>query len=327
MANGNEFREYMKIVNRTSGTFPESHLSEEQMLVYCRGEMSETQRESAQAHILNCEQCIALFRNARDFLEPEREDDEEITAAETSEAWQSLWAKARMEASRVVPGPTRILPRSFERPKEGRSYSRLTQAMAAVLLISFGGFGWQTWRLSQERQQRRQSEEVAARLESNRRELEQQVSQLQQSESDELRQEQERSRAAETERDQLLARLNTGQQSAPELPEFFARLSSERGAEDDIRLHFTGATKAARLKLIIAKPYEFRRYAIELSDAGGNVVSNASGLRPKGNDGALRFRVNRSAFRPGKYTLRLYGVQGKTRQHLGDHDVLVTVER
>src|SRR5437773_5280822 len=99
MIHREEFRAYMKAANRTSGTDQDRHLSEAQMIAYCRGEVSAAEREAAEAHLVGCEQCIALFRHARDFLEPARADEEEVTAAQADEAWQLLLKRVKPEAS------------------------------------------------------------------------------------------------------------------------------------------------------------------------------------------------------------------------------------
>jgi hypothetical protein len=93
-----EFRAYMKTANRTSGNYDDGHLSEAQMIAFCRGEIGAADRETAEAHLVGCEQCGALFRNARDFLDPTREDEEEVGKPDITEAWRSLWARARTEA-------------------------------------------------------------------------------------------------------------------------------------------------------------------------------------------------------------------------------------
>lgn len=310
MTNGEEFRDYMKAANRTSGSNDDRHLTEAQVIAFCRDEMSAAEHEAAEAHLVWCEQCIALFRNARDFLEPAG-DDEEITATETGEAWGSLWQRVQSE------GAPAVVPVDFQRARNKRSLSPVTLALAASLLISFAALGWVTWRLLSERQSRQQSQEIAMQLESRQRELEQRLSQVEQQGSEQLKQEREQRHAAEEERDRLQERLS--QQGGQNVPVYTAILSSERGAEDDVRLRFPGATKAARLKLLISKPYEFPEYAIELADESGRIVSKTSGLRPTGDDGALSLRVNR--LNAGKYKLRLFG--GKEKTQLGEYGVSV----
>lgn len=306
MTNGEEFRAYMKAANRTSDS-NDRHLTEAEVIAFCRGEMSAAEHDAAEAHLVSCEQCIALFRNARDFLEPAGEDEPEITAAETDEAWGSLWQRVQTDGATVVPV-------DFRRE---RNLSPVTLALAASLLISFAALAWVTWRLLSERESRRQSQEIAMQLETRQRELEQRLSQVEQQGSEQLKQERGQRLAAEAERDRLQERLS--QQGSQDIPIYTAILSSIRGAEDDVRLRFPGATKAARLKLLISKPYEFPEYAIELADENGKIVSRASGLRPAGDDGALTFRINR--LNAGKYSLRLFG--GTEKKQLGEYGVLV----
>jgi len=104
-------------------------------------------------------------------------------------------------------------------------------------------------------------------------------------------------------------------------------LTSERGGEDDLRLHFPPAAQAALLRLIISKPYEFPEYAIELLDQRGEMVREISGLRPTGDDGALSILLNRATLRAGKYRLRLFGQMGKTKKLLGEYELSVQAGR
>ncbi len=63
-----EFRAYMKAANQTPGRRDSRHLSEAEMIAYCRGEMPATKREAAQAHLVACESCVALLRDVSVFL-------------------------------------------------------------------------------------------------------------------------------------------------------------------------------------------------------------------------------------------------------------------
>jgi len=324
MTRQEEFRAYMKAANRTSDSNGDPHLNEAQVIAYWRDELSPAEHESAQAHLVSCEQCITLFRNACDFLDPTREDEEQVTTTETNNAWRSFLGRVQIEdATRVHSGKTNVVPGYFPRRHDKQTLSRATLLLAASLLISLGAFGWQTWRLLSERQSRRQSQEQAMQAESKQRELEQRLSQVEQNGSEELKREREQRLAAEAERDQLENQLAAIRPTAEDIPVFIARLTSERGTEDDVRLSFTGVTKAARLRLIISKPYAFPQYTIGISDERGRTVREITGLRPAGDDGALSFRVNRATFSPGKYKLRLFG--GKEKKQLGEYGLSVTV--
>ncbi len=323
MSDREAFRAYMKAANRMSGSNDNGHLAEAQVLAYCRGEMSKAEHDDAEAHLVSCEQCLALFRSARDFLEPGRDDEEEITAAETGAAWSSLWEKVQDTApTNIRPDKTAtVVSGDFQRSREKTLLSRAALPLAASLLLSLGALGWQTWRLLSERRSRQHSQEIAAQLENRQRELEQRLTQLERSGGQQLQQERDQRLALETERDQLQARL--AQLGHESVPVYTARLSSERGAEDDVRVRFSGTTKAARLRLLISKPYEFTEYAIEFAGESGRVVMRASGLRPGGDDGALGVQIKRTAFSAGKYKLRLFG--GTERKPLGEYGVLIRV--
>ena len=126
MTNGEEFRAYMKAANRTSDSNDHRHLTEVQIIAFCRDEMSAAEHEAAEAHLVWCEQCIALFRNARDFIEPAGDDDQEITAAETDAAWGSLWQRVQSDGStdvRTSKAPV-VVPVDFQRARRNRRTAR-----------------------------------------------------------------------------------------------------------------------------------------------------------------------------------------------------------
>ena len=325
MTHGEEFRAYMKAANRTAGSDDDArHLSEARMLAYCRGEMSQAERETAQSHLFECEQCVALFRSAGDFLEPARTEEEDVTVAETNEQWRSLLQRVpaisatAAKRTTVAPGDFQIQP-----DKRFLGDSRITLALAASLLISVGAFGWMAWSFRQERQARRQSQEAALQMERKQRELEQRLSQVEQSTGDQVKREREQRLAAEAERDQLHALLAAVQPGRDDVRLFSFTLSSERGSEQPLLLPLTTAGQAVRLRLFRYKPYEFERYTIELLDQHEKLVWDTSGLKPSRADGALSIRLSRGTLNPGKYKLRLFG--GKTKEPLGDYGLTVTV--
>ena len=326
MTDGEEFRTYMKAANRTPAG-DDRHLSEARVIALHRGQLSEAEREAAQAHLVECQRCIALFRSASDFLEPARADEQEVTAAVTNKAWQSLLQRVQTASPKSAsPAGATVVQAEFQRPRDRKLLlnSRITLALAASLLISFSVTGWLGWRFWQERESRRQSQEVAMQLESKQRELEQRLSQLEQSGGDQLRKERELRQAAEAERDQLHDQLAAVQPDRAEIPVRILTLSSERGSERELTLTFTTA-RAVRVQLIKYNPYEFQKYAIELLDERGELVSEFSGVRPTAADGRLSFMVNRARFHDGQYKLRLFGQQGSTKEQLGEYALLVTV--
>jgi hypothetical protein len=312
-----EFRAYMKVVNRTSSNEP--HLNEAQLIAYYRGEMSGADHEAAQAHLVGCQQCVALFRSVRDFLEPVSAEENEITDAETNEAWQSLSQRLKIQGRT----DTVVTSHDFTRARNKR-VSIVSLALAASLFLSLGATGWLSWRVAQER---RQSQELATQSENKQRELEQRLAQLEQSGNDQIKHERELRLAAESERDQLQHQLATQPQAEQDVPVYIARLTSERGTGEEVKLHLTSAAPALKLQLMIGKPYEFPEYAIELFDERGQIIRRITKVRPSGNAGALSVRLNRTTFQAGKYRLRLFGRRETAEQQLGDYVLAVTVER
>lgn len=99
MARSNEFYGYMKAASAQFDGNDGRHLSEAELIAYCRGGMSTPKRTAAQAHLVACAACLALFRDVRDFVEPAHADEPELGALEVNEDWPALWARVQSEAA------------------------------------------------------------------------------------------------------------------------------------------------------------------------------------------------------------------------------------
>lgn len=322
MTPGEEFRIYMKAANRDQFNPDDPHLSEATMIAYYRGGLSETEREATQEHLVTCAACIALLRSATDFLEPARPDEEDITEAETNQQWQSVWQRVKSAEPPESPAKTEtpVVRANFgpSRVKKVFMNSRPSLPLAASLVISLGVVGLLGWSYWQERQSRLESQKVAAELQNKQRELEQRLAQLSQSDAEQFKRERELRLAAEAERDQLLAAVRP-----PDYAQDYSfTFSSDRGSTQELQLKLN---TAAKVNLLISKPGAFGQYKVEILDEGGNVLRKFHGLRPKGNERALSFRLNRGALSPGKYRLRLSGQQGSVSTQLGESDLVVNV--
>ena len=318
MTSREEFRTYMKAANRDHSNQNELHLNEARMIAYYRGELSEAERDATQAHLVSCAECIALFRSLSDFLEPARDDEEDVTAAETNQQWESFLQRVKTSPDK---SGASVIQGDFK-PSHKKFFldSRITLAMAASLLISLGLVGWLAWILWQERQSRRQSQEIFVELQNKQTELEQRLAQVTQSGEDQIKREREQRQAAEAERDQLQELLAAARPPAEDVRVYPFALSSERGSAEELQLKLS---RAAEVRLLISKPGAFARYNIELVDQNGRIVRKFSGVRPAGVDRALRIRLNRGALRPGKYRLRLFGQAGNTSTQLGEYGLSV----
>ncbi|HKR12283.1 MAG TPA: hypothetical protein VJT15_09505 [Pyrinomonadaceae bacterium] len=305
MTPGEEFRLYMKAANRDRRNSSDSHLSEATLIAYYRDDISEAERETAQAHLVTCASCIALLQSVSDFLEPAGSDEEDVAEAETNAEWQSF--VQRVKPSNFKPAPD----------KKFFMDSRLTLAMAASLLISLGAVGWLAWSNWQERQSRRQSQEVAAELQNRQRELEQRLAQLTESDA----REREQRLAVQEELDKLQDLVAATRPSEDDARVYRLRPPADRGAAEDLQLKLN---TAAVVHLFISKPGAFGQYEIDILDEGGRSVRKFRGLRPQGFESSLRFRLNRGALSPGKYKLRLSGRQGSESTQVGEYNLVVT---
>jgi hypothetical protein len=326
MTHGKEFRTYMRAANSDQSPQNDPHLSEVRMIAYYRGELAEAEREATQAHLVSCAECVALFRSLSDFLEPARADEDVITAAETSQQWESFLRRVEISSPKSADkSRTSVVQGDFKHSRDKKFLldSRVTLAMAASLLISMGALGWLAWRVRHEQQSRRESQEVAAQLESKQRELEQRLAQLTERNANEITREREQ-RLAEAERDKLQDLVATARPPGDDVRVYPLTLSSERGSGEELRLKLSSA---AQVRLLISKPGAFRQYEVELLDQGGRIVRKFKGLRPQGVDRALSFRLNRGALSPGKYHLRLLGREENSSTQLGEYGLSVTGSR
>jgi len=324
MALSEEFRIYMTAANRNQGNQNDKHLSEATIFAHYRGELSEAEREITEAHLVSCAECIALFRSVNDFLEPPTAVDEDISAAETNQQWQLFLQGMKIPSQEShSKHATSVVQADFKAPpyKKSPLHSRLTLALAASLAISIGTGVWLTWGFRQERQSRRQAQELSARLENEQAELKQRLAQVTESSADEIKREREQRLAAEEERNRLQDLLAAAQPQANYVRTYSFTLSSDRGTAEELQLKLNSV---AKVNLLISKPGAFGRYEVDILDEGGTTVRKFQGLRPGGVDGALSFRLNRGALRPGKYRLRLSGQQGSSSTQLGEYSLLVT---
>jgi len=317
----------MRAANSDQSPQNDPHLSEVRMIAYYRGQLAEAEREAMQAHLVSCAECVALFRSLSDFLETARADEDVITAAETNQQWESFLQRVKISSPKTGDeSRTSVVQGDFKHSRDKKFVldSRVLLAMAASLLISLGAIGWLAWRFRHEQQSRRQSQEVAAQLESKQRELEQLLAQLTERNANEIAREREQRLAAEAERDKLQDLVAAARPPREDIRVYPLTLSSERGSGEELHLKLGSA---ADVRLLISKPGAFRQYEVELLDQGGRVVRKFKGLRPQGVDRALSFRLNRGALSPGKYRLRLLGREGNSSTQLGEYGLSVTGSR
>src|SRR5262245_37443316 len=130
MSDDDRLRTYMVAAERQSNPSSKRHLREEDLIDYLQDRLKDSQREEAQAHLVSCDACLALFRDVRDFFETRREAaEQDFSQAEVRREWKVFWrgVRAQAEVTRRTP-----LVTPFGLPLGPKA----VYAMAAVLLLA-----------------------------------------------------------------------------------------------------------------------------------------------------------------------------------------------
>ena len=314
MNRNQELRIYMKAARANFNDGNGRHLSEDEMIAYCREPMAAAEREEARLHILQCDHCLQLFRDVSDFFEPRREDEEEIDQLQISRAWNDFWPRARTErkvASRIVESVRRSFPRA-------------AWQLAAGLLITLGLATVLVWR---ERQERRQAQLQIAQLQNRQQDLEARLSRAERTSGNQLEQERERRTEAEALLKELQIRLDGLMQSRQNTAVYSIESIRVRGPKDDSVVSITPTTRTFILTLDIYNPNEFPEYVVEIFDQHGQRVKEISGLRPVGMGKTLNLTLDRWALKEGKHLLKLSGRRGGTKKKLEEYSLLLSFSR
>ena len=291
------------------------HLSEEEMIAYCREPMAAEEREEARLHILQCDHCLQLFRDVSDFFEPRREDEEEIDQLQIRRAWNDFWPRARTErkvASVVVEGVRRM------------SFPRAAWPLAAGLLITLGLATVFVWR---ERQESRQAQLQIAQLQNRQQDLEARLSQTKRTAGNQLEQERERRAEAEALVKELQTRLDELGRSQQNTPIFLIDSASTRGQREYSLVSIRSATRTFILRLDIYNPNEYPEYVVEIFDQQGRKVKEVSGLRPVDRDKTLNLTLDRRSLKEGKHLLKLSGRRGGIKKKIEEYSFSLRLSR
>ena len=314
MNRNQELRIYMKAARAKFNDGNGRHLSEEEMIAYCREPMAAAEREEARLHILQCDNCLQLFRDVSDFFEPRREDEEEIDQLQIRRAWNDFWPRARTErkvASVVVEGVRRM------------SFPRAAWPLAAGLLITLGLATVFVWR---ERLERQQAQLQIAQLQNRQQDLEARLSQTERTAGNQLEQERERRAEAEAQLKELQIRLNGLGQSQQNIP-VYSIGSATRGQQEDSDVSMPRTTRTFILSMDVYNPYEFPEYVVEIFDQHGQKVKEMSGLRPVGTGKTLNLTLDRGSLKEGKHLIKLSGRRGGTNKKLEEYSLQFSFSR
>jgi len=291
--------------------------------------MAAYEREAARRHILQCDQCLALFRDVNNFFEPRREDETGMNELDVHRAWRDL--RRRLHNAEVIaappaqssPGRPRINLRRAAAIAAGllianaeaipappanswrggllHSNPLRAAAIAIGLLIAITPVGFWALRLRRENQQlaaqvrtlRQESEARVAQAESSARQLQAESS---------ARQQQARSLRQDLERQ--LAELKQPQINAPTyglMP--LNQRTGEKTAPTVIAL--PPGARFFTLTLTMENPEPNATYTLEIVDRLKQVARRVEGLKPDENQ-SFTIILPHDFLKPGEYRLRLF---------------------
>lgn len=316
------------------GTGLSPHPGTQRLIAYRLGTLPAAEREGVQEHLSLCPRCVGLLRELRDF-EAAVESGAQAPEPLREEAWADL--RRRLPEKPQAIRPVAQLPR----PRAPYFVRAAGISAIAALLLAVAGLGLLVWT---ERQR-------SAGLERRLAGQEEAISGLQRSLADAGRRldaERGRFRSLEAETAGRVAALSTeveklrrnppaperdrlASAAAPDIPDIQVSMAPRfvlRGAEPsggDV-LHGGGETNRVKtrdgsftvgLGVPDDLPFFFPEVRLEIVDRNGRMVW--SGRRPGEALGDGGASVTIQGLRPGRYRLRVEGLQPNRTRFLGEY--------
>lgn len=307
------------------------HPSVDALAAHQQGRLSGSARALVRDHLVTCDECLALFKDAGDFFAAPPQGRGEVNQVEVRREWDALWRQIKAdEVAEVAPRPAARRP--------GKAWPL---ALAAGLaLASTLTIVWAVWsrrdapeavrRLQLEREEMagrlRQLEEENGRLREQARESRAPENPLA-GELAESKQENERLRerlgAAERRRETELAELKRPQLNAP-IYDVLPREMTVRSAEggEITRVVLSPGERSFTLILNGGGLPSYPKYDVEIRGQGGRRVWRGTGLRQEGG-GNFVLTLDRGFLKEGRYSLKLFGRSAEGTKALAEYDIHV----
>jgi hypothetical protein len=304
----------MKAHSQELGNDSKHHASNDDLIDYMGGRLSEPAHERIQSHLVDCDQCLDLFRDARDFFESHRGTEQMITADIASE-WRALWKRINDKES----PEDRI---ANARRRGFWASPPVSFALAAMLLVAFGIGIWAIIQRREKQQLARQLEAAQQRtaaLQTEQQSLADRAKQLEQ-ENFELR---EQVRSDSQSGGPQRAEIRKPELNAP-IYDLYARNFTSRSAEPGELNRIKLPPSATSIVLVLNGEGipSGSSYGIEIISHGGQVIWRATGLR-RDHLGNFTLTVDRSFLGKGTYRLRIDSKDGASPKSLAEYPIVI----
>ena len=279
------------------------HPADEQLIDYLAKRLDEADRESIQTHLVECDRCLATFKEAGDFFEPHR-DNEPMITEDIELEWRTFWNRIN-DNEQATAASAQAADRPPARRRLGFWLSPAVSIALAVLVaaVALGMWAFQERRAN--RQLARQLEveqQRASQLEIEQQNLSDRTKELEQENSILLG----RSRSVEQSHQSQRADLKPPEINAPIFdlyPRGFVTRSAD-GSEVN-RIKVPSAAKSITLILNSEGIKVLPSYNVEIRD-GSRAVWRGSGLE-RGSYGNFSMTLDPAFLGKGTFQLRIYG--------------------
>lgn len=337
-----ELRTYMNAASRELEVVDDSHPGVEALTAYQQGRLGGSSLALVRDHLVACDECLALFRDANAFFAPPAAGGG-VSDIEIRSGWKELWRRVEAEDEAAAPNVAPLAATHWLRKAWGPALAA-GLALAVALPVM-----WVLWSprdaptaAGQSEVEQKEMAERLKQLEEQNRQLREQVrvqtdegartnpaptDDSRASQLAELERENRRLReqlgALRQSRETELAELRQPRLNAP-LYDVLPREMTVRSAADEevTRVELPPGQRSFTLILNGGGVPPYPSYDIEISARGGKKVWRGSGLRPEGN-GNFVLSLDRGFLRDGRYSLKLFGRSPEGPKAVAEYSISV----
>lgn len=320
----NEMRTYLNAVTVELDGAAGPHPSLDALTDYHQGRLSESEGAAVRDHLVACDECLALFKDANAFFAPPPDGHEGVSHSEIHGEWKALWRqiKAGQETAETVAS------RAAARWHRGTWPLALAASLALAFSILLTWFLWSRQDLMKTTTQLQlEQTEMAERL----KQLEEQNRQLREqprgSEAAKSEQENQRLRqeieSLQRRHEAEIAELRRPQVNAPLYDVLPQEMTVRSPADNEVtRIELPPGKRSFTLILNGEGLPPYPKYDIEIRDRSGKRVWLGEGLR-QASGGNFVLTLDRSFLKRGQYRLRLIGRSSEGAKAIAHYNISI----
>jgi hypothetical protein len=290
MENESELQQYLKAIRRKADSGAGRHPGHDELIAYHQGDLDEGQQQQVQTHLVQCPECLSVFREVIAFYNARSVEAPRLSQAQRDRIWAASWPRAQFQESSTASAPSPSRVGFWQNP-------RAMFVLAASVLIAAALLGF--WALSLYQENR----ELAARWQPQEQRWAEQLKAVEQ----ENRRLQKQAEHYESQ----LSELRQPALNAPIYDLFPQEAISRGGGANNInRIPLPPAARTVVLILNQSSVQQYPDYHLDIIDEKGQARWRGIGLKPHRNR-TFVLTLDRAFLSRGRYTLNLYGRMGE----------------